>query len=65
MKKREAIETSVKLGSLESACKRYGLGKCSMRDAGDKANAVVRVGRRYLLNFSILDAYFDSITGDK
>lgn len=64
MKKSNTIEATAKLGSVENACMRYGLGRSSMREIGKAAGAVVHVGRRFLLNYSILDKYFDDLSGD-
>ena len=48
-----------KTGRIDSACMRYGLGKNTMRQLAEQAGAVIKVGRVVLINFSIMDAYFD------
>jgi hypothetical protein len=65
MRKRNtsAFEENVKLGSVEQACQRYALGRNRMRDIATEAQAVVRIGRRWLVNFSVMDDYFDALSG--
>ena len=53
----------VKTICLPEACARYGLGKASLRKIAMDANAVVRIGKRYLVNVQRLDLYMDSISG--
>lgn len=54
---------TVKTGKIEDAMSRYSLGRNTMKEIAQKAHAEIRVGRSYLINFTVLDAYFDSITG--
>lgn len=63
MRKLERNEPDVKTGKLEQACLRYGLGKNSMRRVADEAGAVIRIGKCYLINYSKVDNYMDSISG--
>ncbi len=56
-------EGAVKCGKLDEACRRYSLGRTSMRNLGSQAGAIVWIGKSVLYNFSILDSYFDSISG--
>lgn len=49
--------------SLPEACARYGLGKNTMRRVAEDSNAVVRIGKRYLINRSRVDLYMDAISG--
>lgn len=44
-------------GTLTDACKRYGLGSTNLRYVAKKAKALVRVGYRYIVVYSILDDY--------
>ncbi|MGN0323617.1 MAG: DUF6462 family protein [Oliverpabstia sp.] len=62
MRKLERNEPEMRTGKLEQACMRYGLGKSTMRKVADEAGAVVRIGKCYLVNFSKVDAYMDSIS---
>lgn len=55
-------EKETKTGGLPEACARYGLGKASMRKVAEDAGAVIRIGKRYLVNFSRVDLYMDSIS---
>lgn len=48
-------------GGIDEACARYGLGKASMRKVAEDAGAVIRIGKRYLINFARVDRYMDSI----
>ena len=54
--------TEVKTGGIDEACARYGLGKASMRRVAEDAGAVIRIGKRYLINFVIVDRYMNSIS---
>lgn len=51
-----------KTGKIEQACARYGLGRNTMRKVADDADAVIRIGKCYLINFSKVDNYMDSIS---
>lgn len=55
---KDAVKT---IGLLE-ACARYGLGKASLRRVAEDASAVVRIGKRYLVNVQRLDLYMDAIS---
>lgn len=48
-----------KTGSITDAMNRYGLGRTTMSKVAKEAGAVVRIGKRYLVNYSKLDAYMD------
>ncbi len=52
-----------KLGTVDQAMKRYQMGKKAMRETGDKARAIVRIGQKIRYNFTILDQYMDSLSG--
>lgn len=62
MRKMERTSPEVKTGRIEQACERYGIGKSSMRQVAEDAGAVIRVGKSYLINFTKVDAYMDSIS---
>lgn len=65
MNKRIQNDSSeVKSGRLEQACARYGLGKHSMRSVAESAGAVIRVGRSYLINYTLVDTYLDRLSGE-
>lgn len=51
-----------KAGRIEQACARYGVGKTTMRNIAREAGAEVKVGKCYLINFSKVDAFIDSIS---
>nr|WP_295278317.1 DUF6462 family protein [uncultured Blautia sp.] len=53
--------TEVKAGRIEQACARYGLGKNTMRKVAGEAGAEIKIGKCYLINFSKVDAYMDSL----
>lgn len=52
----------MKMGRIEQACQRYGLGRTTMRAFAQDAGAIVKVGKCCLYNFSKLDAYVDYIS---
>ena len=56
-------DKEIRTGGIEEACARYGLGKASMRRVAEDAGAVIRIGKRYLINFMRVDLYMDSISG--
>lgn len=62
MRKMERSEPEMRTGKIEQACMRYGLGRNTMRKVADDAQAVIRIGKCYLINFSKVDAYMDSIS---
>lgn len=62
MQKTTRIEPELFTGKLEQACHRYGLGKNTMRHIAEEAGAVIRIGKCYLINFSKVDIYLDSLS---
>ena len=52
---------NVKSGRIEQACARYGLGRNTMRKVAGEAGAEIKIGKCYLINFSKVDAYMDSL----
>ena len=51
----------IKTGKIEQACARYGLGRNTMRKVAGEAGAEIKIGKCYLINFSKVDAYMDSL----
>ncbi len=66
MKKRKQLNADelrvAKTGGINEACMRYGLGKALMRQTAENAEAVIHIGKRYLINFTIVDDYMDSLS---
>lgn len=63
MRKRPTDDSETpKTGSVDQACARYGLGKASMRRVAEDAAAVIRIGKRYLINYTLVDRYMDSLS---
>lgn len=56
------FENEFKSGRIEQACARYGLGRGTMRQIAKEAGAEIKIGKCYLVNYSIVDAYMDSIS---
>lgn len=52
----------VKTGCMEAAAARYGLGVNTIRSLAKEAGAIAKIGRRVLVNFTVMDAYMDSLT---
>ena len=52
-----------KSGRIEQACARYGVGRSTMRNIAKEAGAEVKIGKCYLINFSKVDDYMDSLSG--
>jgi len=52
----------VKTGGLMDACARYGLGRDSMRKVAEDAGAIIRIGKRLLVNYERVDLYMNSIS---
>ena len=52
----------IKTGGIEAAAARYGVGVHTMRTLAKEAGAVAKIGRRVLVNFTVMDAYMDSLT---
>lgn len=64
MNKIERMESEARTGRIEQACLRYGVGKNTMRKVAEDAQAVIRIGKSYLINYSKVDAYMDSMSGE-
>lgn len=54
-----------KTGRIEQACARYGVGRNIMRSIAKEADAEVKIGKCYLINFSKVDDYMDSLSGTR
>lgn len=61
---RNDIGVVEKTGRIEQACARYGVGRNTMRQIAEQAEAVIRIGRNYLINFDKVDKYMDSLSGE-
>ena len=57
------VEIEQKTGRIDQACARYGIGRNAMRKLAEESGAVVRFGKSYLINFTKVDAYMDSMCG--
>lgn len=53
-----------KCGSVEIACLRYSLGRHTMIKVARDAQAVIRIGKRVLINFEKTDAYMNALSRD-
>ena len=62
---RNEVGVIEKTGRIEQACARYGVGRNTMRQIAEQAEAVIRIGRNYLINFDKVDKYMDSLAGEK
>lgn len=62
MKGNERLEPEPRTGRIEQSCLRYGVGKNTMRKIAEDAQAVIRIGKTYLINYSKVDAYMDSLS---
>lgn len=54
----------VKTGKLDQACMRYGVGRNTMRKIAEESNAVIRIGKSYLINFTVVDKFMDNLSGE-
>jgi hypothetical protein len=57
-------EITQKSGTLEQAGKRYGFPRNSMRKLAGQAGAIIKIGKSVRVNFTIMDRYLDSISGE-
>lgn len=65
MRKRTVCDNQdlMKYGRVEDACKRYSLGRCTIRKLATDAGAVIHVGKSCLINISKMDAYLEELAG--
>ena len=61
---RSELGVDVKTGRIDQACQRYGVGRNTMRQIAENANAVIRIGRNYLIDFPKVDEYMDALSGE-
>lgn len=61
---RTELGVGIKTGRIEQACQRYGVGRNTMRQIAEDANAVIRIGRNYLIDFPKVDKYMDALSGE-
>lgn len=65
MRKRlENFNAEAKTGTLECAGARYGFGRNKMRTIAEDAGAIIKIGKSVRVNFTILDRYMDSLSGE-
>lgn len=57
-------ELDQKSGTLEQAGLRYGFGRNTMRKVAEDAGAIIKIGKCVRVNFSIMDKYLDSLSGE-
>lgn len=57
-------EIAQKSGTLEQAGLRYGFGRNRIREIAAEAGAIIKIGKSVRVNFSILDKYMDSLSGE-
>lgn len=57
-------ELDQKSGTLEQAGLRYGFGRNTMRKVAEDAGAIIKIGKCVRINFSIMDKYIDSLSGE-
>ncbi len=60
----EDVTREIKTGPIGEACLRYGYGETLMRSIAKDAGAVIRIGRTMRINFTKVDAYLDSMSGE-
>ena len=64
MNKRIDMESvyDMRTGRVDDGCRRYGVGRNTMREIGKAAKAEIRFGKSVLYNFGKIDAYMDQIS---
>lgn len=60
----ENKEVEQKSGTLEQAGLRYGFGRNTMRKLAAEAGAIIKWGKCVRVNYTIMDTYIDSLTGE-
>lgn len=55
-------EAEMKTAGLEFGCQRYGVGRNTMRKVAEDAEAVIKIGRRWLFNVAKVDEYMDNLS---
>lgn len=64
---RKRVESNVseaKTGTLECAGARYGFGRNKMRTIAEDAGAIIKIGKSVRVNFTVLDKFMDSLSGE-
>ena len=60
MKRKAGNDTeAIKTGRIDAAMRRYDLGRDSMRRLAKMAEAEIKIGRAYLINFDRVDAFLE------
>ncbi len=62
--KQKKAQSEIRFGDIPTSCARYSLGRASLLREAAEANAILRIGKRVLINFNALDRYFDNLCGD-
>ena len=52
----------MKSAPIPEACQRYGVGRDTMRKIAEDANAIIRIGKCVLVNYTKVDTYMDAIS---
>ena len=50
-------------GSLQDAVVRYSMGITTLRKHAEKANAVIKIGKKVLISYEAMDAYLNQMIG--
>ena len=53
-----------RFGCVEDSMRRLSMGRSTLMTMAREAGAVVRIGKKILINYRLLDEYLDSISGD-
>ncbi len=53
-----------KSGTLEQAGMRYGFGRNTMRKIAEEAGAIIKIGKCVRVNFTVMDKYIDTLSGE-
>lgn len=59
-----AAQEEQRQGDILSACKRYSIGRHLLMKEAQAAGAIIRIGRRVIINYTILDRHFDTLSGE-
>lgn len=56
---RTEYEKSTKTGYVSDACQRYGVGRRALMATACEAKAVIKLGKRYLINYDRMDQFLN------
>ena len=65
MYQRKRRNADVRFGSLDDGSGRYSLGITTLKRIAQEQGALVRIGRRVLVDFEKMDAYFKALAADQ